>query len=224
MLGKIKVKDERITIFAGHYGSGKTSIAINYAIGLKNRIGHGVALADLDIINPYFRANNAGKILSKSGVNLITPAYAGTNLEAPSIPDRAVSLFDDKNIYGVIDLGGDDRGAVAIGRYKKRILDEESKNILLVINCYRPLSRNACDIANIKNEIEASAGFCFTGIVNNSNLGGDTRPADLLGSLEVIAEASDLCSLPVMMTCADNRLATELQGKIPGLFGLRLGF
>jgi hypothetical protein len=217
------MKDERITIFAGHYGSGKTNIAINYALCLKKeRKKAEVALVDLDIVNPYFRANDSAALLTKNGIRVITGEYANTNLDAPAIPVQAISLFDNKNLYGIIDLGGDDRGAVAIGRYKEHIQNEQSKNILLVVNCYRPLSRSAEEIITIKNEIEAAAGFQFNGIVNNSNLGAATCVNDILKTLAAVNEVSSKISLPVIMTCVDERLKEGLLGQIPDLFGISL--
>lgn len=217
------MRDERITVFAGHYGSGKTNIAVNYAIKLKsvNNIKR-VAIADLDIVNPYFRTKDSINLLTEMGIRVITSEFANTNLDAPAMPATAASIFDDTAQYGIIDLGGDDRGAVAIGRYKKYIEAEQNKNILLVINCYRPLSGKADDIIKIKNEIEYAAGFKFNGIVNNSNLGEETEVPDVIKSVLIAAEVSKKCSLPVVMTCADERLLQELKGNVPDLFGLTL--
>jgi hypothetical protein len=215
--------DERITVFAGHYGGGKTNIAVNYALYLKNKVGiKDVVLADLDIVNPYFRSADAVSVLEQEGVRVIASGYAGSNLEAFSVPEQAAAVFDDKSVYGVIDLGGDDRGAVAMGRYKGHIENEKSKNILLVVNCYRPLSRDVKEIVGIKDEIEAAAGFRFNGIVNNSNLGADTAVKDVLDSLGIINEVSCVCSLPVVMTCADVKTAAALGGEIADLFELNL--
>lgn len=217
------MKDERITIFAGHYGSGKTNIAVNYALELRKRYEkHKIAIADLDIVNPYFRTKDSVRLLAENSIHVITSDYANTNLDVPAMPGEAMSIFDDKTLYGVVDLGGDDRGAVAIGRYKSHIENEVSKNIILVVNCYRPLSRNAVEIISIKKEIEAAAGFRFNGIVNNSNLGADTSEADIIKSAEIIKEVAEICVLPVFMTCVDKRFLRILEGRIPNLFGLNL--
>jgi len=215
------LKDERLTIFAGHFGSGKTNIAINYALRLKNECGKAkVALADLDIVNPYFRAGRSAPLLRENGIRVIMSDYANTNLDAPAMPGEAVSLFDDETWYGVIDIGGDDRGAAAAGRYKERINNEQSKNILLVVNCYRPLSREPREIVTIKNEIEKAAGFKFTGIINNSNIGNLTEAEDVINSMDTLNEVSIAASLPIVMTCAEKSLSAALDGTISDVFGI----
>ncbi|MDR1689909.1 MAG: PhoH family protein [Clostridiales bacterium] len=218
-----QMKNQRITVFAGHYGSGKTNIAVNYALYLKKEnIAKKVTVADLDIVNPYFRTNDSARSLTENGIRLISSAYANSNIDAPAMAAETMTIFDDTSQYGVIDLGGDDRGALAIGRYKKRLGEQISKNILLVVNIYRPLSRTPAEINEIKSEIETAAGFKFTGIINNSNLGAKTRAYDVLNSVPVIDEVSSLLRLPVEATCADIKLLAELTGKIPDLFGLKI--
>lgn len=215
------MNDERITVFAGHYGSGKTNLAINYAIYLRTLHPH-VAIADLDIVNPYFRTRDSEKDLLEKNIRVISSEYAGTNLEAPAIPSGTAAIFDEKPVYGVIDLGGDDRGAYALGRYSEILEAEASKNILLVINKYRPLSQTPRLAAGIKQEIEQAAHVRFTGIVNNSNLGAQTTADDVLASLAYAKETSEMIGLPVKMTAVRHELENELSGTIPNLFGLKL--
>ena len=213
----------RITIFAGHYGSGKTNVAVNYALRLKNqlpaiRTHNSVAIADLDIVNPYFRTVDAEKILSENGIRLIVSEFAESNVDLPSLPAEAYSVIDDKTLLAVLDVGGDDRGALALGRYSPGILSENNYRMLLVVNTYRPLSRTAEDIIGIKNEIEQAAGIPFDGIVNNSNIGEETSAEDVLESLPVIREVSEKTGLPVVFTSVLSRLAPELGDKIDNLF------
>ncbi|MCR5783390.1 MAG: hypothetical protein K6G90_11735 [Clostridia bacterium] len=213
----------RITIFAGHYGSGKTNIAVNYALRLKNQLPaiithNSVAIADLDIVNPYFRTVDAEKILSENGIRLIVSEFAESNVDLPSLPAEAYSVIDDKTLLAVLDVGGDDRGALALGRYSPGILSENDFRMLLVVNTYRPLSRTAEDIIGIKNEIEQAGGIPFDGIVNNSNIGDETSAKDVLKSLPVIGEVSAITGLPVVFTSVLSRLAPELGDKIDNLF------
>lgn len=169
---------KRITIFAGHYGSGKTTLAIKYALHLKEQ-GLDVTIVDLDIVNPYFRAADKKDELEKYGIELIASDYANTNVDFPAIPSSVYSVIDNKSKHVVIDLGGDDRGAYALGRYKDKILEENNYAMLMVINIYRPLTSNVDDLLQIKQEIETAGGIEFTGIINNSNLGEQTRPEDI---------------------------------------------
>ena len=138
----------RLTLFAGHYGSGKTNIALNYALWLKEHAkplseaapgeSPGVTVADLDIVNPYFRTQDSQAWLKSCGIDLIVSQYAGTNLDAPAMPKETYGLLADRTTYGVLDIGGDDRGALALGRYTEEIMEEGNYEMLLVANAARP--------------------------------------------------------------------------------------
>jgi len=209
----------RITVFAGHYGSGKTNIAVNYALYLR-RLGLRVGVFDLDIVNPYFRTKDSLRLLEENGIALVCSPYANTNVDLPAMPAQANRIFDDKGMYSVVDLGGDDRGACALGRYCGRLNEEEHLDMLLVINKFRPLTADPDGVARMRGEIEAACGVRFTGIVNNSNLGRETQPGHVLGSLEYARAASGATGLPVKMTTARADIAQKLNGLIPGLFAL----
>ena len=114
---------KRITLFAGHYGSGKTNIAVNYAL-LLAREGRRTAIADLDIVNPYFRTKDSAAELAAAGVSLISPQFANSNVDLPALPAEAYRLVEDRSLHAVMDIGGDDRGAYALGRYTPFILEE----------------------------------------------------------------------------------------------------
>ncbi|MBO4887666.1 MAG: hypothetical protein J5589_05075, partial [Firmicutes bacterium] len=148
---------KRLTLFAGHYGSGKTNIALNYALWLKKYApaltttdagqadSPRVTVADLDIVNPYFRTQDSAVWLKEAGIDLIVSQYAGTNLDAPAMPKETYGLLADRTTYGVLDIGGDDRGALALGRYTDEILAEGNYEMLLVANKARPLTRTVRD-------------------------------------------------------------------------------
>ncbi len=211
---------KRITLIAGHYGSGKTNIAVNLAFDIR-KYYNNVAIADLDIVNPYFRTKDSHAELSRAGIKLICSEYANTNVDIPAIPQDMYSIIDDKEIMAVVDIGGDDRGAYALGRYSDAILQEGSFEMLFVINKYRPLTRNATDVIEVMHEIETAGKIKFTGIINNSNLGEETTEEDILGSLEYADEVSKITTLPVVMTCAKESLCRNLL-HIPNLFPLHL--
>lgn len=120
---------KRITIIAGYYGSGKTNIAINYALKLRSE-GLPTSLVDLDIVNPYFRAADSKQILSDNDIELICSDYVNTNVDFPAIPSAVYSAIDNQDKYVVIDIGGDDRGAYALGRYKDKIVEEGNYQML----------------------------------------------------------------------------------------------
>lgn len=209
----------RITVLAGHYGSGKTQIAVNLA--LKLREAHeSVTLCDLDIVNPYFRTIDCRDVLEKAGVRLISSEYAGTNVELPGLPPEAAAVFDDKSCRAVIDVGGDDRGALVLGRYSARLTEEAEA--LLVINRYRPMTTDEHDAADICREIENAGRIRFTGIINNSNLGADTTAEDILNTIDFAQGVSAMLGLPVRYTTVRSGIAQELQGKIDGLMPISI--
>ena len=212
---------KRITVFAGHYGSGKTNIAVNYALYLK-KYSDKVSIADLDIVNPYFRTKDSTDILKQSGVQLISSPYANTNVDTPALPAEVYSLLHDKSVYGVIDVGGDDRGALALGRYTDGILTENNYEFLFVISKYRPLTRNALSTLSVMKEIENACRMKFTGIVNNSNLGEITTAEDVLESLSYADEISCKSGIPIFMTTVKSDLYSSLSDKIPSLFPINI--
>lgn len=206
---------KRITVLAGHYGSGKTNIAVNYAIALSDE-SKKVSIADLDIVNPYFRAKDSFESLKKKGIRLISSEYANSNVDTPALPADAYSIFADKSVYAVVDVGGDDRGALALGRYAPYIL-EEDYDMLFVINKFRFLTTDADSTVDVMREIEEASGVSFTGIVNNSNLGEETTAEDVLKSVEYAEAVSEITGLPIKMTTVKQELYSELKNKIKNI-------
>ena len=212
---------KRITLLCGHYGSGKTNVALNIAYRLKQQTDN-VAIADLDIVNPYFRTKDSKEELKNRGIKLIASEYAGTNVDIPAMPQEMYSLTDDTSITAVIDVGGDDRGALALGRIAPKIVEENNYEMLLVINKFRPLTPDAESTIEVLREIEAAGKIKFTAIVNNSNLGAETTAEDVIGSVDYANRVSQLTGLPVKCTSVNESLYSELEGKIENLLPLRL--
>ena len=215
------MEHKRLTLFAGHYGSGKTNIAVNYALHL-SREGKQVVIADLDIVNPYFRTKDSAEVLAQSGVTLISPQYANSNVDLPALPQDIYAIVDDKSWHAIIDVGGDDRGALALGRLVPQIAEENDYEMLFVINRFRPLTRDIEGISEVVAEIEAACRLPFTAIVNNSNLGAETTAEDIISSLDYANEVSVRCGLPIKMTTVEKSLYEPLKDRIPGLFPLSL--
>ena len=214
---------KRILLFAGHYGSGKTNIAVNVAMHLR-REREKVTIADLDIVNPYFRTEDSREELAQADIRLICSEYAGTNLDAPALPPEMYAITDDRSMTAVMDIGGDDRGALALGRYAPAILEENNYEMLLVINNYRPLTRDVDSTLEIIREIEAAGGIPFSAIINNSNLGEETDAETVLASLAYAEEISAATGLPIKMTTVRAELYEELKDQIPNLFPLTLQY
>ena len=212
---------KRLTLFAGHYGSGKTNIAVNYALKLAAE-GKDVVIADLDIVNPYFRTKDSEAVLNNAGVKLISPQFANSNVDLPALPAEAYRLVEDKSIYGIMDIGGDDRGAYALGRYVPAIREEGNYRMVFVANCYRPLTRTPEEALEVMREIEAACGLQFTDIVNNSNLASETTAETVLASIAYVEKLSRLSGLPIFATTAVTEVAAELTGRIDNVLPLQL--
>ena len=213
--------EKRITLFAGHYGSGKTNIALNYARFLKRR-GEKVAVADLDIVNPYFRTKDSAADLAAEGIELVVSEFANSNVDFPALPKEIYALTAERGTKVVMDIGGDDRGALALGRWAPDIRAENDYEMLAVVNAARPLTRTPQDAAEVLREIEAASQLPFTGIVNNTNLGPQTTAETVLGSRAYADEIAALMKIPVRMTCASAAIAAELRGRVDGLFPIEL--
>lgn len=199
---------KRVNIFCGHYGSGKTNIAINYALYLKEQ-GLDVSIADIDIVNPYFRTKDSEDELKAKGVGVISLPFANTNVDLPALPAEVYSLVQNKNMYAVFDVGGDDRGAYALGRYVPSILEENNYNMFYVANFYRPLTKTAEDALEVMREIELACGIRFTGIINNSNLGAETTKEDVLQTMQETQKLCDISGLPLEFTTCDESVDLE---------------
>ena len=205
------MEHKRLTLFAGHYGSGKTNIAVNYAVLLAKE-GKKVCIADLDIVNPYFRTKDSERELEENGITLLCSQYANSNVALPAIPAESYRLVQDKSCFGVIDIGGDDRGAYALGRFADAIKAEGDYRMAFVLNRYRPLTSTVSDTIEIMREIEAASGIKFNCIVNNSNIGSETDADIVLESMAFAQELSERTGLPIWLHSVEKSVAEKLSG------------
>jgi hypothetical protein len=212
---------KRITIFSGHYGSGKTNVALTYALSEREK-GKRVAIADIDIVNPYFRTKDSEALLAQRGIRLICSEYANTNIDIPALPQDIYAIVDDKSLTCILDVGGDERGALALGRISPAIREENDYDMIFVANRYRPLTATVEGAMEVLREIEAAAGLRFTAIVNNSNLGAETTAEDILSSVEFGKALSDASGLPLIATSVSEPVYEALSGRIAGLYPIRL--
>ena len=201
--------EKRVVLFAGHYGSGKTNIAVNYEMALKN-MGERVIIADLDIVNPYFRTKDSARELEEAGIPLISPAFANSDVDLPALPQEIYGLVQQRDFKVILDVGGDDRGAYALGRYVPYILEENDYEMIFVTNFYRPLTTTPEDALEVMREIEDACKIRFTAIANNSNLGNLTTAQDVQATREKAQTLSRLSGLPILMTSAQQEVARNL--------------
>ncbi|MBR2861392.1 MAG: hypothetical protein IKB86_06095 [Clostridia bacterium] len=209
-------KRKRLYIIAGHYGSGKTNIAVNLALKLKSE-GLNTKIVDLDIVNPYFRTKDSAKVLEEAGIELISPAFANTNVDLPALPKEVYGVVQARDCYGVIDVGGDDRGAYALGRYAPEILEENNFEMCFVANFYRPLTKTAQEALEVMREIEEACKIKFTAIINNSNLGCETTEETVISTLEKAKELCELSGLPLLFNAVEKGIKN-----VPDSFNLEL--
>lgn len=212
---------KRIVLLSGHYGSGKTNIAVNLALRMK-AAREKVAIADIDIVNPYFRTKDSQAELEKAGIRLICSDFAGSNVDLPALPQDVYAITDEPDLFSVIDVGGDDRGALALGRWRDAILRENDYEMLFVVNRFRPLTADALSTIEVMREIELASGIPFTAVVNNSNLGEETTVRDVLNSRDYAAEICERTGLPLKMTAVREELYPWLDSQIPNLFPMKL--
>ena len=213
--------NKRITILCGHYGTGKTNVAVNLALAMAEA-GEKTTVADLDIVNPYFRTLDSAADFDAAGIRLICSRFANSNVDIPSLPPDLYAITDDKSHRVVVDVGGDDSGAMVLGRLAPAITAEDSYEMYLVVNRYRPLTPDVPSTVEVMREIEAASHLKFTGIVNNSNLGAETTADDVLVSMDYAEELAKAANLPLVATTVDRRIYNEIKGKIPDLFPLKL--
>lgn len=212
---------KRITLFTGHYGSGKTNIAVAYAKLLHSE-GKKVTVADMDIVNPYFRTKDSIDEFRALGIDFISSEYANTNVDLPALPSELYGVVENRESYAVLDIGGDDRGAYALGRFTPFIKEENDFENLFVANMYRPLTRTPEEALEVMREIESAGGLPVTAIVNNSNLGELTDVETVKASLEYVSELSRLSGLPVKFTAARRDIAESLGGLSKGFLPMDL--
>lgn len=200
---------KRINIILGHYGCGKTNLAVNLSLMLA-KAGKKVRIADLDIVNPYFRTADFNSMFEKEGIELVSSIYAVSNLDIPAITFDLEAIASQDG-YLIIDVGGDDSGAAALGRYKN-IFEKykEDIEIIYVFNKYRMITPT--ETAECLKEIEDCARLKATAIVNNSNLGLETMAEDIENSFEYAKEIARLCKLPIKYTAVPEWIEKEIFG------------
>lgn len=192
----------RITVICGHYGCGKTNLTLNLALDAAEQ-GETVTVADLDVVNPYFRSSEYGGLLEAHGIRLIAPVFAGTTLDTPTLPPELYSLFESSAGRVFIDAGGDDAGVTALGGLHSQ-LEESGYEMLYVINRYRVLSQTPEEAVSLLREIEAASRLKATALVNNSHLGVETKRDTLLEALPFAQRTAELTGLPLLYSTAPD--------------------
>lgn len=202
------IKDKRIRIICGHYGSGKSEFSVNY-IKTLNQNYDKVALVDLDVVNPYFRSREKTEELEKEGIRVISSSIKGSNADLPSLSGEINIPILDKSYQVVIDLGGDNVGARVLGRYREDIAND-SYDMLIVLNANRPETHTPQQAITYIKAIEESAGLKITGIVNNTHLLKSTTIEDVMRGQKLAEEVAQELGIDVRYTACMESLADQL--------------
>lgn len=198
----------RLTIITGHYGTGKTELAVNLALALAGE-GARVALADLDNVNPYFRSRERRALLAEAGIRLIATSQACTDADIPSVPAELLAVLEDQTVRGVLDIGGDPVGARVLARFQPKIAGEDYQ-LLYVLNANRPEVRTEERAIDCLRSIEETTGLTCSALVNNTHLCGETTPEDVRLGASLAEAVSRGTGLPILCHMAETRLLPAL--------------
>ncbi|WP_077368671.1 nucleotide-binding protein [Anaerosalibacter sp. Marseille-P3206] len=210
------IKDKRIKVITGHYGSGKTEFSVNYAVKLASE-GKKVALADLDVVNLYFRSREKEDILSELGVKMISSSVKASAVDIPAISAEVYGPLQDESYETILDVGGDPAGARVLGRYNPYLI-EGNYDMFYVLNANRPDTDTVEKAIGYLHAIEGTARLKFTGIINNTHMLKSTTVEDVLKGQKLAEEVSNKLEIPIKYIVAledvAKQLPTNLQGEI----------
>ncbi|NMM62193.1 ATP-binding protein [Clostridium sp. P21] len=204
----------RIRIFTGHFGSGKTEVSINYAINLAKQ-GKKVAIVDLDIVNPYFCSRDLKNYFEENGVRLISSDPNLSNAELAVVPAEVLAVFNDKSYEVVMDVGGDEQGAIVLGQYNN-YFKQDGYDMYFVINNNRPFTSNNKDTMEFINSIEIVSRLKVTHLISNTNMSYETSIDDILKGDREVRELSKQINIPYRYTVCRKDLQKAIEGKVQG--------
>ena len=195
----------RVSIITGHYGTGKTELSVNLALALAAE-GKRVMLADLDIVNPSFRSRERRPQLEAAGIQVISSSQACSDADVPALPAELLAILENRDIRGILDIGGDPVGARVLARFQPKIVQEDYQ-LIFVLNANRPEVREAEHAIAYLRSIEAVTGLTCSGIVNNTHLCGETTPAEIRKGAALAEAVSRQTGIPILCHTAEVRFA-----------------
>ena len=213
---------KKMYVLIGNYGSGKTELALNFAIRAAAD-GDRTELLDLDMVNTYFRLTEPGRLMRMKDIRVVSPNFTNSSVETLSLPAEVQSAFAMDWDTVVFDVGGDAVGSTALGRYHQdfEALEPGDLQVLNVVNIRRPLSGTVEKIIRLQEEMEAHSRLKITGMINNTNLAQMTTPEELRDGYEMIRQVSEKSGIPVLYTSGKKALLDQFlsEGHDPRYIG-----
>ena len=200
------------TILVGNYGSGKTELSLALALEMRRlEPDSRIALVDLNIVNPYFRSAEQSDLLRQHNIEVFMPSFAMSTVDIPALPANIMAVFEQPFDRVIIDVGGDDTGATALGRYAPQLTARrEEITMLYVVNPFRPLSGTEEDIAELFGLIGQKARITPDALVNNANLQEHTTAQDVLEGQALLEKVSQRLNLPIAFAAGLPQLKEQL--------------
>lgn len=211
------LQDARYLILTGNYGSGKTELALNLA--LQFSMQYRTTLVDLDIVNPYFRSGEKKEEMQKAGVRMLMPTYAMTTVDIPALPAEIQSVFEVPSDHVIFDVGGDDIGAAALGRYYPSFMvRRQETKVLFVVNCMRPLTKEADEIIDLAERIQNRGRLKIDMLVNNTNLADRTEPDMIENGENIILECAERLGISDVVTTGTEEVLNRCRINTPCMY------
>lgn len=202
------IKNKRVTIVSGHYGSGKTTFSINYGLLLRENTDKLIYIADLDIVNPYFRSRDHIDFLSKNNIKVIGSYLNQSGADLPAVSADVFTVFENKSILGIVDLGGNAVGTLVFANFRENV-DEKETDLFFILNANRKETSSVEDARGHLLSIETSLNMKVTAIVNNTHLMGDTSLEDIEKGEYISQKLSEEASIAVKYTCVSRDFVNE---------------
>lgn len=205
---------KRFIVITGNYGSGKTELSLNMALGYSAK--ETTTLVDLDIVNPYFRTGEKSDMLREAGIRVLMPTFAMTTVDIPALPAEIQSVFEVPSDRVLFDVGGDDTGAAALGRYYPSFMKErENTAVALVVNCMRPLTMEEEDIIDLAQRIECRGRLKIDLLINNTNLADETTPGMIEQGEKTVLRCAERLGIQDICTAGKKEILAQCSLETP---------
>jgi hypothetical protein len=200
-----RLSSQPIVAFTGPFGSGKTEVAIGYALAALAS-GRAPCIIDLDIVTPYFRVGDYQQELTARGLRVVAPPGPLASFELPALPPEIAGALGQEDLHVVLDVGGDPIGAQLLRTYTPQI-SARGCDLWMVVNPFRPSSATPALLSEQARAIEASCSLPLTALVGNPHLGGLTQLDHINAGWEVIRQTAERLQLPVIFLAVAERFA-----------------